>query len=277
MKRGENVELEELRKIEHLSASSISDYIDCGLLYKFGRIDKIQPEFKPDALEFGSAVHLALADFHMEKMRGRLPSVKELHQSFEHHWRKLTDGRDDIKFAEGNNPDVMLLQGQELLTAYYNKSSWREYECIGIEEPFCFTIPGCPLPIIGSIDLMEKDQSGTIIINDFKTSARAYSNDEVDRNFQLTLYQMAVRANGYGYSDILLRFDCLIKTKQPKFESYYTTRSIADETRARKKIVEVSKGISRGIFIPNDSPSNYKCKNCSFKKNCDAWFMEAAA
>jgi len=52
---------------------------------------------------------------------------------------------------------------------------------------------------------------------------------------------------------------------------------ITDETRARKKIVEVSKGISRGIFIPNDRPSNYKCKNCSFKKNCDAWFMEAAA
>jgi len=271
------MELTDLRKAAHLSASSINDYIDCGLLYKFGRIDKIQPEFKPDALEFGSAIHLALADFHMEKMRGKFPSVKELHQSFEMHWRKLTDKRDDIKYAEGNNPDIMLLQGQELLTAYHNKSSWREFECIGIEEPFSFMIEGCPLPIIGSIDLMEKDHSGTIIINDFKTSAKAYSNAEVDKNFQLTLYQMAARATGYGDSDILLRFDCLIKTKQPKFESYYTTRSITDEVRAKRKIVEVSKGISRGIFIPNDSPQNWKCKGCSFKKNCDEWFLEAAA
>ena len=271
------MELQELRKTEHLSASSINDYIDCGLLYKFGRIDKIRPESKPDALEFGSAIHLALADFHTEKMRGKLPSVKELHQSFEHHWRKLTNERDDIIYAEGNNPDIMLLQGQELLTAYYNKSSWREYECIGIEESFSFIIEGCPFPIIGAMDLMEKDHSGTIIINDFKTSARAYSNDEVDRNFQLTLYQMAARAIGYEDSDILLRFDCLIKTKQPKFESYYTTRNVSDEIRARKKIVEVAKGISRGIFIPNDSPSNFKCKKCTFKKNCDAWFMEEAA
>lgn len=269
--------LQELRKTEHLSASSINDYIDCGLMYKFGRIDKIQPEFKPDALEFGSAIHLALADFHTEKMRGRFPSVKELHQSFEMHWKKLTDKRDDIKYAEGNNPEIMLLQGQELLTAYYNKSSWREYECIGIEEHFSFTIPGCPLPIIGAMDLMERDKSGTIIINDFKTSSKAYSNADVDKNFQLTLYQMAARAIGYEDSDILLRFDCLIKTKQPKFESYYTTRSVTDETRARRKIVEVSKGISRGIFIPNDSPQNWKCKGCSFKKNCDEWFMEAAA
>ena len=270
------MELQELRKTEHLSASSINDYIDCGLLYKFGRIDKIQADFKSDALEFGSAVHLALADFHMEKMRGKFPSVKELHQSFEMHWRKLTDGRDDIKYAEGNNPEIMLLQGQELLTAYYNKSSWREYECIGIEEPFSFMIEGCPLPIIGSIDLMEKDKAGTIIINDFKTSSKAYSNADVDKNFQLTLYQMAARAIGYGDADILLRFDCLIKTKQPKFDSYYTTRGVTDEIRARRKIIEVARGISQGIFIPNDSPQNWKCKGCSFKKNCDAWFLEAA-
>ena len=51
------MELTDLRKVAHLSASSINDYIDCGLLYKFGRIDKIQPNFKPDALEFGSAIH----------------------------------------------------------------------------------------------------------------------------------------------------------------------------------------------------------------------------
>jgi len=270
------MELKELRKTEHLSASSIGDYIDCGLLYKFGRIDRIVPEFKPDALEFGSAIHLALADFHLEKKRGKFPTVKFLHKSFESQWRELTDKRKDIKYAEGNNPNILLLQGQELLTTYYNKSSWKEFECIGIEEAFSFNIKGCPYPIIGAIDLIEKDPSGTIIINDFKTSARAYSNDEVDRNFQLTVYQLAAKSLGYENVDILLRFDCLIKTKQPKFESYYTTRSPNDEIRARRKILEVSKGISRGIFVPNDSSSNYKCKNCSFKKNCDEWFLEAA-
>jgi len=130
--------------------------------------------------------------------------------------------------------------------------------------------------IIGGIDLIERDKSATIIITDFKTSARAYSNDEVNKNFQLTLYEMALKANGYEDSNILLRFDCLIKTKQPKFESFYTTRDITDEIRARRKIIEVARGISKGIFIPNDSPQNWKCKGCSFKKNCDEWFMEAA-
>lgn len=270
------MDLKDLRKAEHLSASAIGDYIDCSLLYKFGRIDKIQAEFKADALEFGSAIHLCLADFHTAKMRGKYMSVKQLHECFAAHWKKLTDKRDDIKYAEGNNPEILLLQGQELLTAYYNKAPWKDFECIGIEEPFRFDIEGCPLPIIGGIDLIERDESATIIITDFKTSARAYSNDEVNKNFQLTLYEMALKANGYEDSNILLRFDCLIKTKQPKFESFYTTRDITDEIRARRKIIEVARGISKGIFIPNDSPQNWKCKGCSFKKNCDEWFMEAA-
>ena len=149
------MDLKELRKAEHLSASAIGDYIDCSLLYKFGRIDKIQAEFKADALEFGSAIHLCLADFHTAKMRGKYMSVKQLHECFAAHWKKLTDGRDDIKYAEGNNPEILLLQGQELLTAYYNKAPWKDFECIGIEEPFRFNIEGCPLPIIGGIDLIE--------------------------------------------------------------------------------------------------------------------------
>ena len=49
--------IQELGNSPHLSASSIGDYLDCGLLYKLGRIDKHKPEFKADALEFGTAIH----------------------------------------------------------------------------------------------------------------------------------------------------------------------------------------------------------------------------
>ena len=43
--------LSELRQTPHLSASSIGDFIECGLLYKFGRIDRIPMEFVADALD----------------------------------------------------------------------------------------------------------------------------------------------------------------------------------------------------------------------------------
>jgi putative RecB family exonuclease len=39
------------------------------------------------------------------------------------------------------------------------------------------------------------------------------------------MYQIAAKQNGFADREILLRFDALIKTKTPKFEQYWTTRS----------------------------------------------------
>jgi len=271
------LELSELRNTPHLSASSVGDYLDCGLLYKFGRIDKLKPAFTPDAMEFGSAIHMAMAEIHQQKMIGTEMTIGEIQESFEEHWTRLAKDNPVIQYGAGKSFESYLLEGKELLSVYYHKRSRDNFQVIGVEEPFSIMIPGCTVPIIGAIDLIEEDSSGTIIVTDFKTSARAYSIDEVDRNFQLTLYQIAVKQNGFADREILLKFDCLIKTKTPKFEPCYTTRSDVDEKRAIRKIIEVWKGISKGVFIPNDQASNWKCKNCSFKTPCDEWFIKEAA
>ena len=83
---------------------------------------------------------------------------------------------------------------------------------------------------------------------------------------------MAAKANGHADKEILLRFDCLIKTKTPKFDQYYTSRTESDFKRAEKKIGEVWRGISNGVFVPNDDSQNWRCKNCSYKKHCNEWF-----
>jgi len=268
--------LQEMRNTPHLSVSSINDYTDCGLLYKLGRIDGFKPEFRADAMEFGSAIHLVLAEYYQQKMAGLELSIKEVLEIFEYQWRRLAEGNDEIRYAEGKSFEILMLEGKELLTTFYYKRPQDACEVIAIEEPFCFTVEGCTLPVIGAFDLIERDASGTIIIADNKTSARAYSIDEVDRNFQLTVYQMAARAMGFT-KEILLRFDCLIKTRNPRFEQYYTTRTENDEIRAKKRIIEVHRGITKGVFVPNDSSSNWKCKGCAYKKPCNDWFMEEAA
>ncbi len=122
------------------------------------------------------------------------------------------------------------------------------------------------------IDLVEQDEAGTIVITDWKTSSRAYSTDEVEQNFQLTVYQMGMKENGFGDREILLRLDCLIKTKTPKFEQYYTIRRTeTEERRAAKKIIQVWEGIEKGVFLPNDQ--SFRCKNCPYKNHCDEWFF----
>ncbi|MEX1285227.1 MAG: PD-(D/E)XK nuclease family protein [Desulfobacterales bacterium] len=82
--------LSELRQTPHLSASSIGDFIECGLLYKFGRIDRIPMEFVADALEFGSTIHRVLESYYQAKMIGDRMSLKDIHGSFENLWRCQT-------------------------------------------------------------------------------------------------------------------------------------------------------------------------------------------
>jgi len=146
------MELNDLRKEPHLSASSIGDYIDCGLLYKLGRIDRLPPEFRADALEFGSCVHLALSDFHQAKKDGKTMTAKELHENFERYWRAAAEGYENIQYAEGKSFETLLLEGRELLTTYYHKCPQEQFRVISIEEPFSFMLENCPVKIIGAFD-----------------------------------------------------------------------------------------------------------------------------
>ncbi len=269
------MKLSELRKTPHLSASSVGEYVECGLLYKLGRIDRIPMEFKADALEFGTVIHIVLGEFYEAKMVGDKITLRDVHLSFQNHWHRVAEKRTDIKYAEGKDFNTILMEGTDLLTTWYNKLPSDNFKIIGIEEAFSFNLPDLPIPIIGAMDLIEEDDAGTVIITDFKTSSKAYSVNEVDQNQQMTTYQLGAKANGYADREILLRLDCLIKTQKPKFEQYYTTRSEIDEIRLIRKIHKVWSGISQGVFVPNDT--SWKCKNCGYKPACDEWFLRRAA
>ena len=265
------MELSELRKTPHLSASSINDYVECGLLYKFGKIDKIPVDYRSDNLEFGTVIHISLDEFYTGKMLGTKLSLKQLQDCFETHWTDRVEDRDDIEYSKGKDFESLMLMGKELLSAWYHALPDDDFSVVGVEEAFSVKLPGIDIPIIGAMDLIEEDESGTVIITDWKTTARAYSADEVDKNMQLLLYQVASKSNGYADREILLKFDCLIKTKTPKFEQYWTTRTELDEKRLIKKIQIVWDGIQKGIFIPNDQ--SWRCKTCAFKEACDEYLI----
>lgn len=266
--------LSELRQMPHLSASSIGDYVECSLLYKLGRIDRLPMDFKADALIFGTVIHLVLGEYYEAKMIADKMSLKDVHKSFEEHWHRVAEGRTDIKYAKGKDFETLLMEGKDLLTAWYMKLKDDNFNVLGIEETFSFNLPGLPVPIIGAMDLIEEDE-GTIIITDFKTSSKAYSVSEIDQNQQMTTYQLGAKANGYADREILLRIDCLIKTIKPKFQQYYTVRTELDEKRLIRKIMQVWDGISKSVYVPNDT--SWKCKNCSYKTACDEWFLRRAA
>ena len=265
----------ELRKEPHLSASAIADYLECGLQYRFSRIDCLRPEFKADSLEFGSCIHLALADFHQERMIGAVMTRQELENRFAYHWRLRAKENTELRFKPDNTYDNLLERGQALLQVYHDHFFEENLTILAIEEPFSFKLKGIPIPIIGAMDLIEEDDRGEIIITDFKTAAKSYTDDDVRKNFQLMVYHLAAKANGYHNRKINLVIECLVKTKTPKFKRYCTTKDHLDERRAYKKIVEVWHGIAQGVFIPNDT--SWKCKDCSYRQACADWHEQEEA
>jgi putative RecB family exonuclease len=264
------LDLTDFKLKPHLSVSAVSDYLDCGLIYKFSRIDKIMPEFQPDALEFGSAVHLTLADFYRQKLLGNNLTLKDVQETFEAFWRERAEDNLHIQYAEGKDFESFLREGKELLAVWFSKVPENSFKVLGIEEPFILTLPDLSVPIIGYIDLLEEDESGNIIVTDWKTSGRAYSNEEINKNLQLTVYGLAVKENGYQEREILLKFDCLIKTKNPKFEQFWTVRDDLEEKKALRRIREVWRGIVKEVFLP--AHDLWKCKNCGYKNACEDWF-----
>ena len=260
------MKLSELRREPHLSASSINEYVECGLSYKFSKIDKLPREFQCDTLEFGTVIHRVLELFYSERMIGVDISPKEMTNAFENLWKEAAENNEEIRWSKDKSFETCLNEGRELLLAWFENRPDDKFLILAIEQPFVFNIPGIDIPIIGAVDLIEEDTSGTIIVTDFKTSAKSYSTDQIDKNQQLTLYQMAMKDNGFHDREILLRFDVLIKTKTPKFEQYYTTRTEDDEIRLTRKIAQVWDGIQKEVFVPNDT--SWKCSNCFYKTAC---------
>jgi putative RecB family exonuclease len=263
------MDIHQLRNHPHLSASSIGDYLECGLLYRLSRIDKCPPDFTPHTLLYGSSIHKVLADYNLARMAGNDFKPGEFQNGFETYWKESVDGNEKINFGD-KNYEKLLEEGLSLLTTFHQEVPEEDCRVLAVEKPFTFQIEGMDIPIIGSMDLIEEDQSGTIIIADYKTANKAYSTDQVDKNLQMTIYQMAARSNGYGDREILLRLDCLIKTKKPKFEQYYTFRSDQDLKRTERKILKVWEAIQKGVFLPNDS--GWKCNYCQYKSHCKKWF-----
>lgn len=262
--------LQELRKEPHLSASSINSYIECSLAYRFSKVDRIQPEKTSAEMLLGSAIHRTLQVFYDTKKEGdRLPLPELLHV-FEVFWLEETESWANIEYKEGKSLKSMLEEGQSLLKVFDKELPADSFKVLATEEAFSFQLDGLPVPVIGQIDLLEEDENGTLIISDFKTASRSYSSDEVDKSFQLTVYQLAAKSIGYQDREILLRFDCLVKTKTPKFEQHYTIRTEEDEQRAVKKIKSVWEAISKEVFIPNDT--SWKCQGCEYSEACKEWF-----
>ncbi len=155
-------------------------YQTCPLRYKLQYIDRLKPKEKW-YFSFGSTIHLCAEHFFRVKVPPP-PTLEELLQFYEQSWRP--EGYESAE-EEANYKAY----GREILTAFYEIHS-RDFQMpLAVEKLFYIDIGGIKLR--GYIDRVDKLASGGLAIVDYKTNKELFTADYLDKDLQLTLYQIA--------------------------------------------------------------------------------------
>jgi putative RecB family exonuclease len=251
--------------LDHLSASQINLYIQCGLKYRFQYIDQIPRPFKSSGLVFGSVVHSPIEWFNKQRKMGRQVSLEMLYKILEADWfcQKLDQ---EIRFKEGEEENKLILTAKEMLSLYYHSPLNGV-----VDAEFPFRVPlinpltreSLEVVLEGFIDLIEEGE----VLTEFKTSGKSIDPQNADDLLQLTIYSYAYKTL-FKKKPKLLRLINFVKTKVPKMGILETGREEKDYERLFYLAKEVLKGIKSGVFIPKDS---FMCKDCEYENLCRNW------
>lgn len=256
----------------YISVSQVNTYIRCGMQYYFRYV---QGFVEPPAARMveGSAIHKALEVGQRTRMiSGAMAPLDILLGAHHDCWE---DKKVDIEVWEEEQPEKLILRRAEKFLKTYHRENMPFLEPKRVESRFWMNVGTHNIPLVGFIDLCAVDttpriQKGiktkivipTEQVVDYKVIAKSYVQAEIDNNLQLTTYSSASNVPN-------VRFDCFVKTKDPKIVMLQSTRTAADIEWAGNVFDGVAEAISAGKFPPA-LPNDWACtpKWCGYWHRC---------
>lgn len=252
----------------HWSYSQLSQFMRCPLQYFFERIAKLPKPFLPSGMVLGSAVHQSLAEYHRGHQSNQPSSKDHIRQTFLAAWTEAEQER-PIQYRSGDNRSQSLEQGVALLELYQDQPP--PEQILAVEQSMMVPLENSrgqflERPLVAVIDLLYREEQ-TLVVNEFKTSSRKYSDSEVDNGLQPSAYVHAVQQR---YNErARVRYTILVKTKSPAIQNLETARTDADLTRLGDIAEAIERAIASEAFYPIESPMN--CSGCPFFRPCREW------
>ena len=260
----------EMRQQPHVSFTQLDQYLRCPLKYRFTYVDHLQPDFVPAALAFGSGIHGAVAFLLRGVQHGNPARLEEVQGYFESYWNLETQHK-PIRFGERDSKASLLDLAARMLEVFH-RNQVPGTEIVGVEQPFDVPLIDqetgelLDRSLVGTLDLLERDADGRLVVVDLKTSARKYTDIQVEASLQLSIYSYATSINGLAdQEDLRLRFDVLTKTKQPELHRYWTQRDREANVRLFHLAAEILHAIEMRVFVPNPG---WQCRDCQYQSRC---------
>jgi CRISPR/Cas system-associated exonuclease Cas4 (RecB family) len=260
----------------HFSYSQLSTYLICPAKFSHSYVLATPWETKPVALPFGKAIHKAAEIYYLcLKETGEIIPLGQMIDTFVAVYDgEIKQTEVEISLKEGETIAGLRDQGIELLKLFHKEI--RPQKIAGVEVPFSVSVPDIlngggdlPIKMVGYYDLVERDEQGTYLIAELKTSSQRFSSLRLEYDLQATTYSYAMARMKVATSEnsCLVRYDVLLKQKRPAFEHYFVTRTTDDHKRLIHLINHVLRAIEMRVFYRN---TGWQCGDCQFKKACFA-------
>ncbi|MEK7388615.1 MAG: PD-(D/E)XK nuclease family protein [Elusimicrobiota bacterium] len=186
--------LEEDRSLK-FSPSKLGVYKNCPRRYQYRYVDKISRARKTPETVVGVAVHSAFEELYELVSGGKTPSAQDIQsvyaREFDAGWDQSVLAKDD-RFSKDDWRKV----GSDCVELYHRtQSPFSQDRTVAVEKRvgFPIAVDGHEYRIEGFIDRLALAPDGTFEIVDYKTAKSLPAQEDVDADWQLALYEIAVR------------------------------------------------------------------------------------
>lgn len=250
------------------SYTRLNQFRTCPRQFKFNYIEKAAVE-KPVGVEafLGNQVHRALERLYKYKVNGRIQPLEEMLETYHAAWEG--PDRDSIKVTRENMAvDDYIAIGVKALRRYYEiYQPFTQGEVLGLEKPINFPIdPDNRFTMTAKIDRLSQRGDGTVEIVDYKTNATIPTQQDLDNDLQMGLYQMGVRF-------LWPQFD-RIELKQIYLRQGVEMTAVMNDDKidmlsydVRQRILEIEEAIRNDDFPVRESAI---CNWCVYYELCPA-------
>ncbi|MBI4062232.1 MAG: PD-(D/E)XK nuclease family protein [Elusimicrobia bacterium] len=254
--------LEEDRSLK-FSPSKLGVYRNCPRRYRYRYVDKISRTRKTPETVVGTAVHAAFEELYALVAGGKVPDLGLIQgvydREFEAGWDESVVEK-DARFARGDWRKV----GAGCVELYYGAHHpFSEDRTVAVEKRVGFPIlvDGHEYRIEGFVDRLALAPDGAFEIVDYKTAKSLPNQEHADADWQLALYELAVRREWPDAKAVRLKWHYVRHGK--------TLVSIRDDAARARLLADAGALISEikrdHAFEPRPGPL---CDWCEYRDLC---------
>lgn len=175
----------------YYSYSRLEKFQNCPLQYKLTYIDKIETEEEGIEAFMGKQVHAVLDKLYRDIRMSKANGLEDILAYYKQEW--LKNWHNNVLITRtGLTPDNYFETGRKCIERYFERfKPFDQAIPVWIENKVTFELG--PYKFNGVVDRLDKLPDGSYEIHDYKSGGTLPSQQEMDENRQLALYQIAVQ------------------------------------------------------------------------------------